>query len=85
MRHCLPKDIASGLAGLPVDYIYIDGNATILRTTKTLTITGQKLSGKESYKNQILPYFTTSDFSPEDIYKTGQEILATLYPQVRRW
>ena len=82
MRHCLPKDVSSGLAGLPVDFIYADGRKTLTQTTKTLPITGQKLSGKEIYKNQMLPFFTTSDVSPEDIYNTGQEILAKLYPQV---
>ena len=82
MGHCLPRDLSSGLAGLPVDFIYIDGVASIIPTTKVLPITGQKLNGKENYKN-ILPYFTTSDIMPDEIYKIGQEILAALYPQVR--
>lgn len=80
MGHCLPRDLSSGLAGLPVDFIYIDGVASIIPTTKVLPITGQKLNGKENYKN-ILPYFTTSDIMPDEIYKIGQEILAALYPQ----
>jgi hypothetical protein len=83
IRHCLPQDVSSGLAGIPVDYIYTDGTPTIIGTSKVLPITGQPFSGKENYKN-ILPFFTTSDITPDEIYKIGQESLAALYPQVRR-
>ena len=83
IRNCLPKDFSSGLAGIPVDHIYIDGKASIIPTTKTLPITGQKLSGKENYKS-ILMSFTTSDISPEEIYKIGTESLRKLYPKVQK-
>ncbi len=83
IKHCLPKDVSSGLAGIPVDKIYIDGRATIVSTTKVLPITGGKLNGKENYKH-ILPYFTTSDITPDEINEIGQKILAVLYPQVRK-
>ena len=81
LRHCLPQDLSSGFASLPVSYVYVNGNRTTERTTRALPLTGQPLSGKNSYKN-ILPYFTTSEITPEDINKLGQEMLNVLYPQV---
>ena len=81
MRHCLPRDLASGMSELPVDFIYVDGNRTNTRTTKRLPITNEILDGRKSYKN-ILPYFTTSDITPERINEIGKERLNALYPQV---
>ncbi|XP_028402716.1 uncharacterized protein LOC114525533 [Dendronephthya gigantea] len=80
IRNCLPQDLSSGLAGIPVDHIYIDGAPTIIPTTKILPITGQNLSGKENYKS-ILTSFTTSDISPEEIYEIGKESLRKLFPK----
>ena len=82
LRHCLPEDLASGIAELPVKFIYLDGNATSNKTTGRLPITGDLIDGKNSYKN-ILPYFTTSEISPERVNEIGQERLNALYPQVR--
>ena len=81
VRHCLPRDLASGIAELPVGVIYVDGLPTKNRTTKRLPITNASLSGKETYRN-ILHYFTTSNISPERIKEIGQERLDVLYPQV---
>ena len=81
MKHCLPKDVSSGMGSLPVDFIYVNGKPTSKRTTKTLPMTNIRLNGKESYRS-ILPYFTTSDISPERINEIGKERLSMLYPQV---
>ena len=81
IRHCLPRDLASGISELPVDFIYVDGNSTNTRTTKRLPITNEILDGRKAYKN-ILPYFTTSDITPERINEIGNERLNALYPQV---
>ena len=81
LRHCLPEDLASGLAELPVKFIYLDGNATSKETTRRLPITGELIDGKKSYKN-ILPYFTTSEITPERINEIGHKRLNALYPQV---
>ena len=81
LPHCLPRDLSSGLGSLPVDYVYLNGKKTQTRTTKTLPITNKPLNGKESYKN-ILPYFTTSDITPERINEIGEQRLKALYPQV---
>lgn len=81
LRHCLPQDVASGLAELPVKFIYLDGKATGNLTTQRLPITNEPLDGKISYKN-ILPYFTTSDITPERVNEIGHSRLHALYPQV---
>ena len=81
IRHCLPRDLADGIAELPVKFIYRDGNVTNITTTRRLPITNGILSGKETYRN-ILPYFTTSNISPERVNEIGQQRLKALYPQV---
>ena len=81
LRHCLPPDVSSGLASLPVAYIYLDGKRTAQRTTQTLPLTGQALSGKNTYKNTI-PYFTTTEITPDEIHKRGKEMLKVFYSQV---
>ena len=35
-----------------------------------------------SYTN-ILPYFTSSDITPDEIYRKGQEMVSKTYSQVR--
>ena len=81
IRHCLPHSVPSGMSSLPVDYIYEDGVKTSTRTTKKLPLTGQPLDGRTIYVN-TLPYFTTSDITPDEINKIGEEGLKALYPQV---
>ncbi|XP_046857376.1 uncharacterized protein LOC124450775 isoform X2 [Xenia sp. Carnegie-2017] len=81
LRHCLPLNHASGLANLPVKYIYVDGKRTDNRTTRRFPITNTIIDGKKSYKD-ILAYFTTSDITPERVNEIGHERLNVLYPQV---
>lgn len=81
-RHCLPNDLSSGLAGLPVDYVYTNGIRGN-RTTKMLPGTRRKLNGTETYR-MILSYFTTTDITPEEIYEEGVEQLNIFMPQVRK-
>ena len=81
-RHCPPNDVASGLARLPVDFVYTDGVPDVKnRTTKILPGTRRKLNGTETYR-MILSYFTTTDITPEEIYKEGIKQLNTFMPQV---
>lgn len=77
----MPNDFASGLANLPVDYVYTDGIADKSQPTTKILPTGEKLNGKESYK-MILSYFTTTDISPEDIFAEGKRQLDFFYGQV---
>ena len=81
-RHCLPNDVASGLANLPVDFVYTDGVPDPKnRTTKILPGTRRKLNGTQTYR-MILSYFTTTDITPEEIYKEGIAQLKIFMPQV---
>jgi len=49
-------------------------------TNKNLP-TGEKLDGKKAY-SMILPYFTTNEMTPDDVYKLGNKQLKILYPVV---
>ena len=79
--HCLPNDLASGLANLPVDYVYNNGVPDKSQPTKKILPTGEPLNGTESYK-LILSYFTTTDISPEEIFAEGEKQLKYFYDQV---
>jgi hypothetical protein len=80
MRHCVPSHVSSGLATLPVDYVYKDGKPTTERTTKTLP-TGERLNGAQSY-NRIVTYFTTTDISVDEIFKKGMKQKDVFYQEV---
>ena len=43
---------------------------------------GDVLDGKRAYE-MIMPYFTTTELKPDEVYKLGYEQLQKLYPQVR--
>ncbi|XP_048583991.1 uncharacterized protein LOC5513994 [Nematostella vectensis] len=81
-RHCVPSNISSGLATLPLDFIYDIGTSTGVKTTKVLP-NGDKLDGRKAYK-MILPYFTTTDMSPDEIHQLGWDMLGKLYPEAVR-
>ncbi|KAK3734010.1 hypothetical protein QZH41_009863, partial [Actinostola sp. cb2023] len=81
VRHCVPSNVSSGFATLPLKYVYTDGIAnTSWPTDPTLPLTDKVLNGKESYK-QIMPYFTTNDMTPDQVYKLGWDMLNELYPK----
>ena len=77
--HCVPSNVSSGLATLPLPEIYWNGTSTGEKTTGVLP-TGEKLSGKRAYE-MILPYFTTNDMTPDEVYDLGQTMLNKLYPE----
>ncbi len=78
--YCVPNNISSGLASLPLKYIYINGSRTQNQTTQKLPF-GEKLNGSKSYEN-ILYYFTTSeDLTPDKIHELGQIKLKTFYAE----
>ena len=78
--YCVPSSISSGLAELPLSSVYVNGSRTAVSTTKQLP-TGETLDGKKAYES-ILPYFTTTSLSPDEIHQLGNEMLAKLYPEV---
>ena len=80
MRHCVPSDVSSGLATLPVDYVYKDGKRTRERTTKVLP-TGERLDGAQSY-NRIVTYFTAPDINVDEIFDKGKEQKDVFYKEV---
>lgn len=78
-KYCVPSNVSSGLANLPIDYVYFNGKKTNQTTTKVLPF-GEKLNGSEAYKS-ILPYFTTTNMSPDEIHELGWSMLNKLYPK----
>ena len=73
--------MSSGLATLPLSYVYVNNTADKSRPTNKSLPTGEKLNGKESYK-QIVSYFTTNTMTPDEIHQMGFKMLNELYPQV---
>ena len=78
--HCVSSNITSGLANLPLKYIYENGTRTGKPTTQKLPF-GEKLNGSKAYE-RILYFFTTSEeYTPDRIHDLGQEKLKTLYAE----
>lgn len=78
-QYCVPSNISSGLATLPLEYIYKNGKNTGVKTTGKLP-NGEPLSGKKAYE-MILPYFTTNQMTPDQVFSLGHEMLNKLYPR----
>ncbi|KXJ22621.1 uncharacterized protein LOC110251997 [Exaiptasia diaphana] len=80
--HCVPSSVASGLAGLPVKYVYNNGVPdTSKPTDPTLPMTNMILNGSTAYE-KIMPYFTTNDMTPDHVHDLGWKMLDILYPKV---
>ncbi|XP_044163638.1 uncharacterized protein LOC122947990 [Acropora millepora] len=80
MRHCVPSSVSSGLAKLPLDYVYENGTRTNERTSKKLPL-GEPLDGRKAYES-IMPYFTTITKTPDEVHQLGKDMLDKLYPEV---
>lgn len=80
LQHCVPSDVSSGLATLPLSYVYINGTKTANKTTKKLP-TGEPLNGTRAYES-IMPYFTTITKTPDQVHQLGKDMLNKLYPEV---
>lgn len=81
MRHCVPNDEASGLANLPLNYVYTDGVPDRNRTTTKTLPSGEVLNGTHSY-SLILSYFTTTNISAHEIHQEGLKQLDAFYKEV---
>ena len=83
--YCVPSNVSSGLANLPLDNVWFNGTEnSSWPTDKTLALApGKTLNGKQTY-SWILPYFTTNEMTPDDVYKLGYEQLNKLYPLVSK-
>ena len=83
LRHCVPSNVSSGLATRPLSFVYVDGFPNKSSPTTKRLPTGELIQGNMSYTN-ILPYFTSSDITPDEIYRKGQEMVSKTYSQVRK-
>ena len=81
IRHCVPSNVSSGLANLPLDYIWVDGKENKSAPTDPFLPTGEKLSGARVY-SQIMSYFTTNAMTPLEVHELGKKQLSILYPMV---
>lgn len=80
-RHCVPSNVSSGLAGLPLTHVWFDGRQNVsFPTTQTLP-TGEKLNGSWAY-SQIMSYFTTNQMTPLQVHELGKKQLDILYPLI---
>lgn len=81
-RYCPPDHVTSGLASLPLNYQYIDGDPDFSKpTTGRLPLNNSILYGKTLYKT-LLPQFATFDADADEIYKEGLKQLNIFYPKV---
>jgi len=79
--YCVPSNVSSGLATLPLDHVWFKGTENTSWPTNRKLPTGEELDGKKAY-SMILPYFTTNEMTPDDVYNLGYEQLNKLYPGV---
>ena len=80
-RYCVPSNVSSGLASLPLVHVWYDGKENTSWPTNPELSNGDRLNGSEAYA-MILPYFTTNDMTPMDVHRLGWEQLKMLYPLV---
>ena len=80
LEHCVPSSVSSGLANLPLSYVFLNGKKTVETTSKQLP-DGEPLNGRKAYES-IMPYFTTIDKTPDDVHQLGKVMLRKLYPEV---
>ena len=73
--------MSSGLAGLPLKYVYVDGKPDMSKPTNPKLPTGEPLDGKKTYA-YIMPFFTTNSMSPDEVHELGKKQLKLLYPAV---
>jgi len=81
MLHCVPSTVSSGLASLPLSYVYNNGTADTTKPTTKRLPTGEVLDGKKTYE-RLIGSFTTNNMTPDAIYDLGLEMLNKLYPEV---
>ena len=80
LKHCVPSSVASGLAELPLSYVFVNRKKTAETTSKQLP-DGEPLNGSKAYES-IMPYFTTISITPDQVHQLGKEMLRKLYPEV---
>ena len=81
IRHCVPSNVSSGLANLPLKYVWVDCKENKSWPTNPYLPTGEPLNGKQAY-SQIMSYFTTNAMTPKEVHELGIKQLDFLYPMV---
>ena len=81
IRHCVPSNVSSGLANLPLKYVWLDCKENRSLPTNPTLPSGEKLDGKKSY-SMIMSYFTTNKMTPLEVHELGKKQLNILYPMV---
>ena len=81
IRHCVPSNVSSGLANLPLKYVWVNGKENKSWPTNPYLPTGEPLNGKQAY-SQIMSYFTTNAMTPKEVHELGKKQLDFLYPMV---
>lgn len=61
----------------------MNGTADLNRPTTKVLPSGDKLDGKKAYE-QFLSFFISTEQSPEDVIRTGQDVLDKFYPRVSK-
>jgi len=82
IRYCVPSNVSSGLASLPLKYVWLDGKENKSWPTNRTLPTGEPLNGSQAYF-AIMSYFTTNKMTPLEVRRLGEEQLNILYPKVR--
>lgn len=85
MYHCVPESVSSGLATLPVSYVYTNGIADTSQLTTKKLPTGEALNGSTIYAEHIFPFFTSNDITIEKTLNFAYSHLAIMYNQVSFW
>ena len=86
IRHCVPSNVSSGLATLPLKYVWLDGKENKSWPTNPTLPTGELLNGSQAYLN-ILSYFTTNSTTPLEVSNLGLSmccLFITNFQTVRR-
>ena len=81
IQYCVHSNVSSGLATLPLPFVYVNNTADKSKPTNKSLPTGERMDGKKAYK-QIVTFFTTNSMSPDEIHQLGFKMLNELYPQV---
>ena len=81
IQHYVSSNVSSGLATLPLSFVYINDTVDKSRPTNKSLPTGESLDGKKS-SEKIVTYFTTNSITPDEIHQLGYKMLNELYPQV---
>ncbi|EDO42149.1 predicted protein [Nematostella vectensis] len=93
-RHCVPSNISSGLATLPLDFIYDNGTSTGVKTTKLSDEEAAVKEFKGILENQTMFFndqaFPANESDKEAFLKcnsmeSARQYCPTRYASMRRW